>query len=254
MPPAHPSLYRSLGNARTLSGRDIYRPDTDRQNHFRQRLSETSWGIVSALSEHGLSDSLLSDTAAKLRIAKNDSQHYGDNRPGGVFNDGTPVVPDPRFSYWNLLEFGITGEGGLGEFVRITGIDRSIDYATLCGVIGLLLIDSAVDALESGDHFIAASDAMEAGNCVEEMVLDRSYRSILRRHRRDFARQGGLAAHRETNEYKALVLANWRTGQHKTMASCARWAMKQFPLKSQAVVLRWLSAANKPNSATQQAE
>ena len=88
--------YRSLGAARTLSGRDIYKRLTDRQNHFRSRLSELSWSVVSSLERHGLAESLLSGTVAKLRVAKNDPQHYGDNKPGAYFDDGprTAVVPD----------------------------------------------------------------------------------------------------------------------------------------------------------------
>jgi hypothetical protein len=247
-------LYEQLGRARTLSGLDIYRPSTDRQNHFRSRLSETSWSIVSSLYKHELSEDLLSDTVEKLRIAKNDPQHYGDNRPGSTFENGTPVVPDPRFSYWDLLGYGLSVEGGLNVFRQITGIDQSIDYATLCGIVGLLLIDASVESLESGDTSVAASDAMEAASCVEEMMLDRGFRSMLKEHRQEFSRQGGFAAHRETDEFKASVIAEYRTGRFKTKADCVRWARKQLPIKAEETVRRWLRAADKDKATTQQAK
>lgn len=116
----HGKVYGVMGAARTLSGRDIYRRLTDRQNHFRSRLSELSWAVVSSLDRHGLSESLLLETVEKLRAAKNDPRHYGDNKPGTYFDDitRTPVVPDPRFSYWNLYEYGVTGEAGFDRVDR----------------------------------------------------------------------------------------------------------------------------------------
>jgi len=245
--------YRGLGAARTLSGRDIYKRLTDRQNHFRSRLSELSWSVVSSLERHGLAESLLSGTVAKLRAAKNDPRHYGDNTPGAYFDDvsRTPVVPDPCFSYWNLYEYGVTGEGGFNGFIAVSGIDPAIDNATLCGLIALLLIDSAVEHLDNDDPFVAASEAMEAAFCVEQMFHDRGYRHMLQEARKELARKGGVAAHRETDGYKEQVIAKWRTGTFKTKAAAARWAMKEFPLRSQEVVVRWLREADKSCNATQ---
>jgi hypothetical protein len=130
-------IYAALAAAQTLSGREIYRRGTDRQNHFRARLSELSWSVVSSLERHGLRESLLIETVAKLRIAKDDPRHYGDNKPGTFFDDErhTPVVPDPCFSHWNLYEYGVTGEGGFNGFISLTGIDPAIDDPTLCGLI-----------------------------------------------------------------------------------------------------------------------
>lgn len=245
-------LYGTLGAARTLSGRDIYKPVTDRQNHFRSRLSELSWSVISSLERHELAETLLVETVEKLRRAKSDPRHYGDNKPDTYFDDRsrTPVVPDPTFSYWNLYEYGITGEGGFDGFISIAGIDPTIDNATLCGLIALLLIDSAVERLDNDDPFLAASDGMEAALCVEQMFHDRSYRHMLQKARTDLARKGGAARHRETGAYKTQVVAKWRTGAFKSKAAAARWAMRQFPLPSQEVVVRWLREADKVWPAT----
>lgn len=241
------NLYGVLAAARTLSGRDIYKRRTDRQNHFRSRLSELSWQVVTSLERHGLTESRLVDTIEKLRAAKNDPRHYGDNTPGAYFDDRlrTPVVPDPSFSYWNLYEYGITGEDGFEGFIALALIDPEIDDPTLCGLIALLLIDSAVGHLDKDDPFLAASDAMEAASCVEQMFHDRRYRQMLQEARKELARKGGAAAHRETDEYKTQVIAKWNSGVFKTKADAARWAMKEFPLRNQEVVVRWLRDADK---------
>lgn len=248
----HGSLYGALRAARTLSGRDIYRRLTDRQNHFRSRLSELSWSVVSSLDRHGLSESLLLETIEKLRVAKDDSRHYGDNTPGTYF-DGrarTAVVPDPRFSYWNLYEYGVTGEGAFDGFIALAGIDPAIDNPTLCGLIALLLIDSSVENLDNDDPFLAASEAIEATFCVEQMFHDRGYRQMLQEARKDLARKGGVAAHRETDEYKSQVISRWRSGAFKTKVAAARWAMKEFPLRNQEVIVRWLREADRGGHAT----
>lgn len=250
-------LYSILGRAHTLSGSDIFLNETNRQNHFRSQLSELSWAIVSSLERHGLSEALLADTVSKLRSAKDDPQHYGDNRPGKFFEDHTPIVPDPRFSYWNLLGYGITGEGGYNEFLKITGIDHSIDYATLCGVIGLLLIESSVLHLNVDDFPIASSDAMEAATCVEEMMLDRRYRSILKESRQEMARKGGIAAHAKTADMKAKIVSEWKSGRfNNKKRDAVTWALREFPQwkpkGAKDLVRRWLRESDKATSTTQQ--
>lgn len=249
-------IYHTLGAARTLSGRDIYRRTTDRQNHFRSRLSELSCAVVSSLERHGLAETLLLATVAKLRAAKTDLRHYGDNRPGMYFSEpvGTPVVPDPTFSFWNLYEYGVTGEGGFDGFIALSGMDPEIDNPTPCGLIALLLIDSSVEHLDNDDPFLAASDAMEAALCLEQMLYDRNYRHMLQQARTELARKGGVARHRETDDYKAQVVAKWRTGAFKTKVAAVRWAMRQFPLPSQEVVVRWLRESDKARSTTKPAQ
>lgn len=248
-----PGLYFTLGAARTLSGREIYRRRTDRQNHLRSRLAELSWQVVSSLERHGLSEPLLLDTVSKLRHAQHEPRHFGDNTPASHFEgpSSIPVVPDSRFSYWNLLEYGLSGEQGFEGFIALCAIVPSIDRPTLFGLIALLLIDSAVEHLDRKDPFIAGSDAVEAAFCVEQMFHDRGYRHILEQARKDLARKGGIAAHRETDEYKAEVIAKWRTGVFTTKAEAARWAMKQFPLRSQEVIVRWLRAAERNTDTTE---
>jgi hypothetical protein len=210
-------------------------------------LSQLSWQVVSSLERHGLVEMQFLETIEKLRAARRDPRHYGDNKPGSFFDDRvrTPVVPDPRFSYWNLYEYGITGEDGFDGFIKLASIDPGIDDATLCGLIALLLIDSAVELLDNDDPFLAASNAMEAASCVEQMFHDRSYRHMLKEARSDLARKGGAAAHRETDEYKAQVVAKWMSGVFRRKVDAARWAMKEFPLRNQEVVVRWLREADK---------
>jgi hypothetical protein len=207
-------------------------------------LGSLSYSIGGSLFRHGLSEPTFSHTVEKLRIAKTDPQHFGDNTPRLTFSDGTPAVPDPRFSYWDLLRYGLSGDGGLDGFRKRAGIDQSIDYSTLCGIVGLLLIEASVEALDSGDTFISASDAMEAANCVEEMLLDQSYRSIFKDIRKNLWSKGGRAAHRRTDQIKNKVISEWQSGRHKCPKDVYSWACKAFPdwkpKTGKQIVARWL--------------
>ena len=225
------SLYESLRQSITLSGSEIYKLKTNRENHFRSRLSKLSYSLVSLLERHGLAATTLVDAVIKLRVAKNDSRHYGDNQPGSYFDDPqrTPVVPDPRFSFWDLYQFGVTGPDGFAGFLELSELDASIDNATLQGIIGLLLIDSAVESLDRSDMSLAAADAMEAATCLEQMILDRSYHALAKASRTEFARKGGVERHAETNANKQNILDKWDSGVfdgNKTAAG--NWAHQNF--------------------------
>ncbi len=245
-------VYRTLGAGQTVSGREILIRSTHRENHFRSRLSELSWSVVSSLSRHGLSESLLAQTIQSLRLAKEDPRHYGENSPGMCFDDRarTPVVPDPNFNYWNLLEYGLSGKEGFAGFAKSVGLDPAIDNATLCGLIALLLIDASVEHLDNDEPFRAAAEALDASLCVEQMFYDRGYRHILKEARSDLARRGGVAAHRETDAYKIEVISKWKSGVFKTKAEAARWAMREFPLRNQEVIARWLREAERADPLT----
>jgi len=235
------TLIELLEDGETISGKDILLFRTDHENHFRCQLELLSLQFRAVLKLNPTEDNVLRDSLNRLQLAYADPKHYGDNRPDSHFANGTPTVPTPRFSYLDFIGFAVTGEGGFEGFTADIGLHPSVDWMTVLSVVGLLLIDSAVTSLEKGDVILAASESLQAAEVLEELVAEGTARSAVQRARRDFARAGGMAANRETAEYKSEVLKEWQTGRFKgNKSAAARWALKQFPLPNQEVVRRWI--------------
>lgn len=234
--------YTHIFSGKTLSGIEIFIRGTDPQNHYRMGLHRLSFTLGAFLERHGLSGNLLADTAAKLRQAKDDPQHYGDNSPNWFHDDPdrTLIAPDLRFSFWDLYQYGTTGPDGFEGFKRLTSIDTSLDEATLTGVVGLLLLDSAVNLLCQGDFYRSAAAAMEGAACLEQMVLDGSYSSIAQSARSALARKAGQARHAKKHDAKRQVLEKWDAGVfggNKT--SAGNWAHDNFEVSVE-VARKWV--------------
>jgi hypothetical protein len=194
----------------------------------------------------------LLDAIEKLKTAYKDPRHYGDNVPNRTF-DGVEVLPDPRFTFLDLYSFGTTGEGGFNEFRNLVGFKDSLNENTIIALIVLLLVDSSVAYLDEGDYLLAGADGMEAEDAMAYVLDAAGYDSRLATLRKTFARSGGLAAHRETEEFRRAILEKWQTGEFAgNKSEAARWARKQFPIKSDEVVRRWIREFEKSTTTTRQ--
>jgi hypothetical protein len=211
--------------------------------------------VVSFLAEQDVPDTVLRDSIEKLRSAYSDPVHYGDNRPGSFFADGTPTVSDPRFDYFDFIGYALSGEGGFAEFWQLAALDERITYSVLFGLIVLLLIDSAVNRLEQGDAIGAGAELVHAAEAREEMLYKVHQNAWQAEARTRFARTGGLAAHQRTAEYKETILREWDSGKFETKAAAKRWASgtMRWPVNPE-VVERWIREHEKAKAHTQQAE
>jgi len=235
----HGALLDELSAAHTLSGHDIYRRETNRENHLRSRIAELSWEVVTFLGRQDIPDRVLRETIERLRAAYSNPAHYGDNRPGTFFQDGTPTVDDPWFDYFDFIGFALSGEDGPTGFQKLVGLDQRITYRILLAVIALLLIDSATARLDRGDAIGGAAEMLHAADAREEAF--NGTRSDRRPKWNEFARLGGLARHKGTDQYKAEVLRRWDAGEFKTQVGASKWATKtmKWPVNPR-VVERWI--------------
>jgi hypothetical protein len=80
-------------------------------------------------------------------------------------------LPDPSFTYWDLFQYGMTGEDGRVGFLKICGLPEETPDTVLLLATGLLLIDDAVKALESGKEAFAGYLVHQATECVYEARL-----------------------------------------------------------------------------------
>jgi hypothetical protein len=85
-----------------------------------------------------------------------------------------------------------------------------------------------VKHLNQGDTLLAASEGMQAASCVEEMLLDQSYRENVIESRRRLSSAGGRAAHKRTDEIKAAVIRESRSGRHTKASQVYAWARKDL--------------------------
>lgn len=157
-------LLDALRNHQTVTGRNIEPCVTTRENHFRYQLSLLSLRVLHEVEKLQIPEKDLGDALARLRKAATDPQHYGDNRPGLFFSNGTPTTLDARFSFLDFFGFGTSCEGGFPEFARLVGLPAQIGDQITYLLIALLLIDSSVELLEKGDFVLASADAMEAAD------------------------------------------------------------------------------------------
>lgn len=231
-----------LKRGQTCLGRMIHRPDTDRQNWARGAASHLSARIKWALEKLPHDERLLDITIERLRSNFNNPIHYGDNKPGFVFASGVPTVPDPRFTYFDLWQFGITGEDGYKGFLRDCGLPDSVPFIVVVAATSLLLIDDAIDAMDRDDPWYANWVLFQAYELTEDMVSREVRESARPEIIRQFASAGGKARHQDKQAYKEDILKAWGTGKFNGNKSrCARWARLQFPtIQSVETIKRWI--------------
>jgi hypothetical protein len=238
----HQTLLERLNNAETLSGLSIYIKATHPENEIRSRASLLSHWVCTEIEIEGVADDVLIDALSILRREYTDPRHYGDNKPGSFFVDHTPTTPDPAFNYWDFWSFAMSGYPlGFVGLSQDIGLDQRITYRIFCGLIALLLIDDSIRCLGIGDVFRAAAGIFDGLEAFDEMLLSRRYEQIAQETRSAQARRGGHAKNRETDGYKRLVIEEWKSGRFRgNKTEAARWAVKNFPLKSQEAVRRWV--------------
>jgi hypothetical protein len=235
------TLLERLSNGETLSGLSIFIKSTHPENEIRSRASLLSYWVCTEIEIDGVADDVLIDALSILRREYTDPKHYGDNKPGHFFLDHTLISPDPAFNYWDFWSFALSVPTGFVGLSHDIGLDQRVTYRIFCGLIALLLIDDSIRCLGIGDVFRAAAGIFDALEAFDEMLVPRRYEQIAQETRSAQAKRGGHAKNRETDEYKRLVIEEWKSGRfgcNKTEA--ARWAVKNFPLKSQEAVRRWL--------------
>lgn len=243
-----------LKRGQTCLGRTIYRPDTDRQNWARMSASSLSSLTIWMLGRLHYDEKMLDTAIEALQRNFSNPIHYGDNKPGSVFESGVQVVPDPRFTYFDLWQFGITGEDGYKGFLRDCGLPDSMPHFIVVAAISLLLIDDAIAAIDRDDPWYATWVLYQAHDLFDELRSSETDGEELRKFRKELASLGGKARHAHTEEIKAKVIEEWKTGRFRNNKSrCARWAVKEYPesIKNKVTVTRWILAFE---SATQQAE
>jgi hypothetical protein len=183
-----------------------------------------------------------------LRPALQDPIHFGDNSPHTYFDNAekTLAVPSPRFNYVDLLSYGSTGPDGFDGFKKAVGLSPELSWATVNAAVVLLLIDSAIEFMDHGDYLSAAAEAMDAMEWGETLFNDLGYEAREKEYRREFARKGGIASTRESDGYKSAVLKEWDTGRFAgNKSAAARWGTRQYPIKNQETVRKWLRAHDK---------
>lgn len=232
-----------LERGKTCFGRHIFLPETNRQNWARKAAQSLSAQIKWALERQSYDEQLLGVAIEQLRQNLTNPVHYGDNKPGWTFGDipgnpppGTAVVPDPRFNYYDLFSIGISGEDGYKGFLRDCGMPDSMPYVMVVAATALLLIDDAVSALDRNDPWYAAWAFYQAHDLLDELQSREGDRQAERRARKAIASAGGRARHAETEEYKAEILKEWKTGRFNgNKTACARWAVRQYPIDDETV-------------------
>lgn len=204
--------------------------------------------------------------AARLGCNFSNPVHYGDNKPGFFDSLGRPFVPDPQFTYWDLISLGLSGEGGRLGFLQECKLPADTRFIDLLLATGLLLVDSAVEALESGAIARALYLAGQAHDCMEDarlyVLLDKdaeATKAAIQNAIKLRASVAGRAKHAKDKDgkqaVKALVKGRWRAWKenpknYKTIARFANDMTQKWPdqLTSTDVVERWVREWNKESS------
>lgn len=227
---------------RTCLGKKIYLSDTNHQNWARGAAGHLNGAIKCALDRLSYDESLLDTTIERLRLNLTNPIHYGQNKPGKHFGSGVPVVPDPRFTYSDLIGFGMSGEDGYKGFLRDCVLPESVPYMIVVAATCLLLIDDAIDAMDRDDPWYASGVLDEARSWFHDIVRRNAFEEARPEIIRQFTSAGGKARYREKQLHRDDILKEWATGNFNGNKSrCARWARNQFPIiLSFETVKRWI--------------
>ncbi len=214
----------------TCLGKAIYRPETNRQNWARGAASHLSANIKWALEEITTDERLLDTTIERLRRNFTNPIHYGDKKPGWFFGDGTPVIPDPRFTYFDLWQYGITGEDGYKGFLRDCGLPESVPYSIVVAATSLLLIDDAIEAINRDDPWYATWALYQAHDLFEEMLATTRDDSLLLEFRASLKK--GPPAAGKANKERQAALGGKIFNQHEQLLKQS--AYRCLPIYDQA--------------------
>ena len=184
----------------------------------------------------------------------NNPAHYGNNQPGLFSSDGKPIFLNSRFTYWDLVQYGASGDDGFEGFLRDANLPSDTAYETILIAAGLLLVDWIVEELDNNRESFANFLCGHAHQLAEEVLIvglskgtpeqiEEAVKKKLSEAGRHAA-QAKLAADPKQKD-KATVRECWddwkkEPDRYKTKAAFARDMREKFPnLESQPVIEGW---------------
>jgi hypothetical protein len=185
-----------LQGGKSLSGRDFILQRTEEENYARCAIAAVHANLwfygfepyTDEASDLRRWDSMLRvpEIADRLAQERTNPAHYGDNTPGSTGNNSwVSLLPDPEFSHWDLVSFGICAPGdgdededgksidttsqrsGRDSFRVACGLPESVTMREILCAGGLLECDAALGALEAGRPFLAMHHVEEARNLLD---------------------------------------------------------------------------------------
>lgn len=235
---------------RTFSGRvaNDWGNEVTEQNYAYRTLEDLCERIYGrAFDLHPVDakkDAVIDQIVTALRTNLQNPIHYRGEEPGMFGLKGEQQFPEPRFGYLDLVAWGEDGEGGFSGFLQICGLPLDTSYKTVLACASVLAIDEAFEEFEKNLPWRAIwtiYGISEAATEIEQILDD----DRLKEERRKAAAEAGRAAHKDTNEFKKEVLQEWAAGRFKSIAACARWACRQFPIEADETPKRWIRAYQK---------
>lgn len=164
-----------LLSEQSIGGRLFLKSKSDSENWMRDSLSKIHYEIVClTTNEHPNNIDKrpqIFALAATLQANLNNPIHYGDNTPGFTNFQGQSLVPAPIFTFFDLWQFGVTGEDGLTGFLEDCGAPKETAEISVIAVTGLLLVDSALAAMDDGRLAWAGRLMSQAQSCLEMVLL-----------------------------------------------------------------------------------
>lgn len=191
-----------LWNGKTVNGRTFFLPEPREQNWLRAAMRRVETFVTAAASEVGPSegDDLDSwwkpflDAVSGLERNLHNPAQYEDNRPGLFSENGKPLLVDPVFTFFDLYQYGVTGEDGFSGFVRDCEIPAGTTEPVLLVAVAMLSLDSAVEAADGGRDAFAAylmNEASDASQLASLVFLEASPASDVKRAIRDQLARAG---------------------------------------------------------------
>lgn len=255
---AQSEFHRNVFNGKTLSGKPIILEATDPQNWLRSAVSELNYALLFSQETDYDADYIatIGDIARTLRANINNPIHYDTNKPGLFLAKGTALLPNPRFTCADLINFGISGPRHVIGFLEDCGLSINISLPDIFIAGAFVLIDECIDALESGEESFAANLLYRAKELQMDVWLMRFGRSSPEKQketiRKAFSERGRLAAEamlakspKQAAKAKAKELwLEWQNGRaiHKSGAAFARHVVRTLPdIESEKSVERWVT-------------
>jgi hypothetical protein len=161
----------NLRNGLTIGGQPIILQATLEQNWLRCAISSANHRLCNLAMAQGDRTGRIVEIATALAANAHRAVHYGDNRPGSFSASGKPLLPAPRFTYFDLWQFGSTGEEGTLGLLRECGLPDSTSPDDLLVAVGLLLTDAAVAALDVPTESFAGFLLHQATECSEHATF-----------------------------------------------------------------------------------
>lgn len=255
-----------LDEGHTVGGRPIYLYETNAENWIRSSLMGVQLRLIQLIEAPGKRGAVL-PLAKVLKANFSNPVHYGDNKPGTWFASGMATTSDPEFTFWDLYQYGITGEDGFDGFTRDCGLPNATTHLSVVAVIGLLLIDSATVAMEAKRLSWAGHLMSQAQDCAEIALLiklSETKQSEIHAATREALSARGVSAMKARyakdkdgkQAAKKWVYECWRDWQakpekYKNASTFARDMLDKQPdrLTTEIVITRWVRTWKKEEMA-----